>query len=622
MLSAAAFAQDVAEVSSPDNNISCRVKYVHGVLSAVVRLDAVNSETVKMDLGVQCSCGLLGTVKDVFVETVFSRYDGIIASKISERSLIIDRYNEVTMRFVSHQGIGFDVMMRVYNEGVAVKYIIKSDSVVVKDIGDKTSIDLSGFGAICYAESRMESAYIVMDSSSTGNSVAPLFVRSPRLCVLLNEAGNFAVADPLKIVFSKSKYSFRQFYDNGRTVETSWRYCIFADSPAKMIDGKYIITSLNPKNEDNTDWIKPGKTFRVCIPDGRMLTDSVKNRIDFARRMNCGYVLLDAGWYGQGLGGEHNRHSDPRVPIPGLDIKEVCRYAAENGVGVILYVNRMAWTIYDNKAMLDTYQKWGVSGLKLGFMTGTTQEGLRRIYSIVKGAYDRQMIVNVHDEMRQSGLERLFPNLITSEGVRGNEHLDNQGDHTTLLPFTRFMTGSGDYTICYRGYSDNNYMYKTMATTKGHQLAIATAFFCPIQHVLWYGRPYDYTNETEIEYFRELPTVWDDYKVLDGSPEEYFSIARRSGGRWFLSTHTYSARTAELNLNFLEKRKKYYAVIYEDADSATIRKTIRYDLTPECVLNLTLVKNGGAVAIISVIDKKSGVKPTRRKSRKGGGQSL
>ncbi|MBQ3656800.1 MAG: glycoside hydrolase family 97 C-terminal domain-containing protein, partial [Bacteroidales bacterium] len=120
--------------------------------------------------------------------------------------------------------------------------------------------------------------------------------------------------------------------------------------------------------------------------------------------------------------------------------------------------------------------------------------------------------------------------------------------------------------------------------------------------IFWYGKPYEYPNETEIEYFKELPTVWDDYVVLEGSPTEYFSIARKSGERWFVSSHTFKARTAELNLDFLDDGKNYNAVVYGDYASDRVGKAYHENLTKKSVLDFSLSLNGGAVAVITPED--------------------
>lgn len=594
-------------ISSPNNQITCQLKYLNNNLIAEFTLACVYNEKINMNLGLRTTEGYIGTSNDIFVENKSKNYSGVITSNISEKSSIIDQYTETTLRFkTSDNKLTYDVVMRLYDEGVAVRYNVFSN-LSFSINSDQTSIDLTAYRPDCYKESKTESGYDIKGPSANGTSIAPLFISSTRLSVLMNEAANLAIANPLQIEFRNSKFTFSQSYSSGTSIGTSWRYCIFAENPSKMIDGKYIITSLNNQNIDNTDWIKPGKTFRACIPNNKFYTDSIKYRIDFAQKMNFSYVLLDAGWYGLGYSKEHSAKSDPCKPVDELDIEEVCRYGAEKGIGIIVYVNKVAWNNYDNKKMLDLYQKWGIKGLKLGYMDGQTRSGLSQIYSIIKSAYDRQMIVNVHDEIRQTGLERQFPNLMTTEGIKGNEHRENQGNHTTLLPFSRFMTGSGDYTICYRGYPANNVAYDKMTTSKGHQLALATAFFCPIQHIFWYGKPYEYPNETEIEYFKELPTVWDDYKILEGNPSNYFSIARRSGNRWFVASHTYSARDVQLNLSFLSGEKSYKAEIYTDIEPNNIQKnTIEKKniekLSSEGTLSFSLAANGGAVVIISESD--------------------
>ena len=593
----AVYGQDFSsEIISPEGGLSCNVQFANKRLMATITLKNIDYKTVRMNLGVQTNKGTLGTSSDSFVEARTAQYDGVITSAIAEKKSYTDRYSEMVLSFANQNNISYDVTIRAYEEGVAVKYDVKSKQ-QISITEDLTALDLVGCDPTCYSEKSTESGYSTNGSNSSGTSIAPLFVNSSGLSVLINEANNPALTAPLTIRFKNSVYTFSQTYSYSNNISTSWRYCVFGENPVKMLDGKYILWSLNQENTDNTNWIKPGKTFRACITNNYFHTDSVKNRIDFAQKMHFGYVLLDAGWYGLGYSKEHNAKSNPMQPVSELNIQECCRYANEKGIGIILYVNKVAWQNYNNTQMLDLYKSWGVKGLKLGFMDGKSKNGLNLIYSIIQGAYDRQMIVNVHDEIRQTGLERQYPNLMTTEGIKGNEHRENQGNHTTLLPFSRYMSGSGDYTICFKGYSANNESYKGMTTTKGHQLALATAFFCPIQHIFWYGKPNDYPKEIEIEYFKALPTVWDDFKVLEGNPKQLFSIARKKDDKWFVSTHTYQARTANLIMDFLDSDCYYYATIYEDSVNS-IKRTIKR-ISSSDVLDFDLLTNGGAVAIIS-----------------------
>ena len=215
-------------------------------------------------------------------------------------------------------------------------------------------------------------------------------------------------------------------------------------------------------------------------------------------------------------------------------------------------------------------------------------------------AAQRKMFVNVHDEMRPTGTEAVLKNLFTMEGIRGNEYTDNTSYHTMLLPFTRFMAGAADYTVCYQGYPFNlNGKVCNMQNTKAHQMALSVIFFSPLQHIFWYGKPELYTKENEIEFFRDLPTVWDDFKIFGGEPGKYFMIARRSGKKWYFAAANNQARIIELPLDFLGKKKKYTAKIFEDSGKNEISVREIDNLDEIDSLKFNLMSNGGVTVIFS-----------------------
>jgi alpha-glucosidase len=261
--------------------------------------------------------------------------------------------------------------------------------------------------------------------------------------------------------------------------------------------------------------------------------------------------------------------------------------------------------------MFDLYESWGISGLKLGFMDGYSSYGIKKIYDIIREAAKRKILVNVHDNFRPSGMVRKYPNLLTAEGVRGNEYVTNSGDHTTLLPYTRMLSGATDYTICYKG-NDPDYPSKLMdnVTTKGHQLAMSVVNYSPLQHVMWYGRPYIYEKPVETELFSFLPTIWDDSKVQIGEIGVVYSIARKRGNNWFLATIN-DTREKEISvpLSFLEDGKDYIITTYEDSDSESIEKTegdlAFFESEGKIINNAMLIKlrgNGGQVAIFKELN--------------------
>lgn len=172
-------------------------------------------------------------------------------------------------------------------------------------------------------------------------------------------------------------------------------------------------------------------------------------------------------------------------------------------------------------------------------------------------------MVDIHDEYRPTGFSRTYPNLLTQEGVRGNECMPD-ANHNTILPFTRFLAGAADYTICYyhqKGLKN----VSGIKTTSAHQLALSVIFYSPLQFVFWYDRPSDYHGEPEVGFFERLPTVWDTTCVLIGEIGTRVALARKSGQSWFVGAITNNTgRTIDLPLSFLEKGKKYMASVYTD----------------------------------------------------------
>lgn len=130
-------------------------------------------------------------------------------------------------------------------------------------------------------------------------------------------------------------------------------------------------------------------------------------------------------------------------------------------------------------------------------------------------------MVNIHDEYRPTGFSRTYPNLLTAEGIRGNEEFPS-ATHNVTLPFTRMINGPGDYTFCY--YNGR------LKNTHAHQLAAALVFYSPINALFWYDTPKRAHGEPELVWFDNLPTTWDNTKVLSGSPAEHIVMAREKDG--------------------------------------------------------------------------------------------
>ncbi|MES2459804.1 MAG: glycoside hydrolase family 97 catalytic domain-containing protein [Armatimonadota bacterium] len=326
-----------------------------------------------------------------------------------------------------------------------------------------------------------------------------------------------------------------------------WRVILVGETPAKLAGNNRLIRSLWPESAipaSDSGWIKPGKAIREVT----LSTLGGKACIDFAAENGLSYILYDAGWYGPETSESSDAravHLDPaRVPAnhPGLDLQEVIAYGKKKGIGVFLYVNRRALE-HQLPELAPLYESWGVAGMKFGFVNTGTAQWTRWIRDSVALCAKHHLLVDIHDSYRPVGVSGMYPNLLTQEGIRGNEHMPTPR-HNCTLPFTRFLSGPADYTVCYRN--------KRLQTTDAHQMALSVLYYSPLTLLYWYGKPAEYTGLLELEFFREVPTAWDETVWLGGEIGEWAAVARRSGENWFVGAITNeTARSVTIPLDFL-----------------------------------------------------------------------
>ena len=374
-----------------------------------------------------------------------------------------------------------------------------------------------------------------------------------------------------------------------RPAATPWRAFIVGDRPGDLLERNHLVLNLNPPCAlADTSWIKPGKAIRevsLSTPGGIAC-------IDFAVAHGFRYILYDAGWYGH----EYDDHADARgvhldqkrvghvANHPGLDLAAVIAYGKKHGIGVFLYVNRRALERQFDE-LFPLYEKWGVAGVKFGFVNVGAQEWTTWVHDGVRKAAAHHLLVDIHDSYRPSGFTRTYPNLLTQEGVRGNEHFPT-ATHNATLPFTRAPAGPADYTICI--YSPR------LKNTRAHQLALAVTGYSPLQLMYWYDRPDQFDGAPELAFLDHVPTVWDDTRVVSGKIGEHATVARRSGDAWFVGTITGDeARTLTTALTFLPAGRKYTAQIYESGDTPGATRVRTETVTSSSVLRAALPAAGG-----------------------------
>jgi len=524
-----------------------------------------------------------------------------------ERSVVTDAYNEVIIQFLKygegnsstegHAGTSYDkrrsyrldLIVRAYDQGVAFRYHIpeNSNGLFMHITGEQTSFTMPG-GTMAWYERWAQGPYYYLPLENWPNeSERPLTMKLP--------SGTYVSLTEAQMVdYSRSKFKLSQtklntletsMYDKVDAItpySTPWRVVMAASSAGQLLANNDLILNLNPENKiANVSWIKPGKAMR----SGLKMSEAMAT-VDFAAARNIQYVHLDAGWYGS----EMKVLSDATKVAENrdLDLQLLINYAAARNVGIFVYVNQRA--LYNQlDELLPLYQNWGLKGIKFGFVQVGSNRWTTWMHDAIKKAADHQLMVDIHDEYRPTGFSRTYPNLLTQEGIRGNEEMPD-ATHNTILPFTRYIAGAGDYTICY--YNNR------IKTTRAHQLALSVVYYSPLQFLFWYDGPQHYGGEPEIEFFENVKAVWDDTKVLGGEIGEHAVVARRSGNEWFVGAITNNdARKLELPLNFLDPSKKYVAHLYVDDEKVNTKTKVginRFLVDAGQTLNLSLKASGGA----------------------------
>lgn len=383
---------------------------------------------------------------------------------------------------------------------------------------------------------------------------------------------------------------------------SAWRVLLVGEEPGRLMESN-VITSLNPESAiQDTSWIHAGRSawdwWSGSIgADGKpaFITENMKYYVDFASKSGLEYMLVDAGW--------SDRYDITKMNGT-VDIPELVRYARTKNVKVWMWLH---WAAVDRQMheAFPLYEKWGVAGVKIDFMSRDDQAMIGFYYRVAEEAAQRRLLVDFHGATKPTGMERTYPNVLGYEAVAGMEHSkagsrDNP-DHHLMLPFTRMLAGRMDYTP---GGFDNvtaaefepRRQKPMVMGTRAHHLAMYAVYESPFQMVSDY--PGAYEGQPTFEYIKQVPATWDETRVLNGMPGEYVTIARRSGKEWFVGAMTnWDERDVEIPLGFLDEGT-YRADIYRDAPDASAHPKgalIEHKkVARSASLRLHLAKGGGA----------------------------
>ncbi|MBX3254075.1 MAG: glycoside hydrolase family 97 N-terminal domain-containing protein [Chitinophagaceae bacterium] len=596
-----------------------------GKLRAVFNLDPVNNELsyrviyrerpviLKSALGITWN-GITWNDQLILESQTNRQQDTTWHPMYGERSTVRDHFNETTLTLgkKGFAGRKLQIVVRAYDQGIAFRYVFPElpDGGPYLRITEEATLFSFPDKTQAWYTPRAQTLYQLLPLKSwPGESERPLTLELPNgLYVCLGEAG--------LVNYSRTKFklhagspnailcSMYDAVDEIAPFSSPWRVIMVAEQPGDLLVNNDIILNLNPPCAiKNAEWIKPGKVMREIT----LSTGGAKKLVDFAVKRNLQYIHFDAGWYGYEYAAASNAtrvEVDPRRnPKNDLNLPEAIRYARSHNIGVILYVNQRALAAQLD-SILPLYEKWGVAGVKFGFVQVGSHRWTTWLHDAIKKCAQYHLMVNIHDEYRPTGFSRTYPNLMTQEGILGNEGMPD-AMHNTILPFTRFVAGAADYTFCYYYRKEFGHPERHIRTTPAHQLALPVIFYSPWQYMYWYDKPEDYQGEPELEFWDTLPTTWDDTKVVQGGIGKYITVARKSGEDWFVGAITGNEeRDMKIPLDFLDAGKKYEASIYSDDPGVNTRTKVaikRMIVNASTVLDARLQPSGGQAIRITAV---------------------
>jgi alpha-glucosidase len=338
----------------------------------------------------------------------------------------------------------------------------------------------------------------------------------------------------------------------------------------RLIESDIVLNLNKPRAVKDVSWIKPGKTtfpwWNGYVLDGvsfkpGLNTATMKHYIDFCAANGIEYHSLDGlgntAWYGGPI--NPYKGADPTTALPAIDLPAVLKYAKAKGVRLRFWMNWKAAAAHMARAF-PLYHKWGVQGVMLDFMDRDDQEMNRFLRRAVKLAAENRLTVTLHGVAKPTGLERTYPNLLTHEGVLNLEYdkWDKLGcgpGHQVTVAFTRMLAGPLDFHQgSFRGVSPAAFKPRNNAPlvmgTPSRTLASYVVYQNHLSMVA--DSPSAYAGHPALPVLVQIPTTWDDTRVVAGSVGEYIAIARRSGTTWHLGAMTdRKPRTLKLPLKFL-----------------------------------------------------------------------
>jgi len=400
-----------------------------------------------------------------------------------------------------------------------------------------------------------------------------------------------------------------------------WRVILIGTHPGRLIESNLIL-NLNEASAADFSWLKFGKTTwnwwngpyqePVDFQIG-WNWETTKHYIDFCAANGIAFHALvstlgDLPWYQQSQRGfGPGPDTDIARPRAGLPMERVVEYARSQGVGLRLWVHWQPLSARLEEAFTQ-YEKWGVQGLMVDFLDRDDQEMVLFAERVLQAAARHRLHIQFHGVWKPSGLQRTYPNLFNHEGVLNLEYLkwcDQCGpEHNLTVPFTRMLAGPMDYHLGGFRATDREHfkaqnVKPSVLGTRCHHPAMYVAFENPMPMVC--DAPTAYAGQPGFDFIREVPTMWDETRVLSGQIGDYIVVARRKGSDWYLGAMTdWTARVLEVPVRFLAPGRYQIETWADVPGSADLNRLSYEKKTAAALEKLALRLNSGGGQVMRI----------------------
>ena len=630
-------------ITSPNGEIKVKVETGEKFLWSVSLNETVLLDSSEIALVLQDGTVYGGGSK--MTKAIHRRANKTLPAQNFKRAAVVDRYNEITLCSED-----FDLVFRVYDDGAAYRFVTKKGVIVASEKAEfNFPSDYKVWASYVRTErpeheqfyNSFENLYSIFNLSEWNPerlAFLPVTVSGEggvKLCItesdLLNYPGMYlgnpqgdmsleGFYAPYPKVIEQGDYHMLQgvvrsrepFIYKGTAGEAlPWRVVIVAKEDCRLTDNDMVWRLARPA-EGDFSWVRPGKVAWDWWNDWNLQgvhfqtgvnNDTYKYYIDFASENGIEYVILDEGW-------AVNLKADLFQVVPGIDLPELCAYAAERNVRLVLWAGYWAFA-RDMEAVCEYYSKMGIAGWKIDFMNRDDQIMVAFYEQAARTAAKYGQIVDFHGAFKPAGLTRTWPNVLNFEGVAGLEQMKwqpkdyDQVTYDVTLPFVRYVAGPADYTQgamrnAAKGLYYPDYSNPMSQGTRCRQLAEYIVFDAPFTMLC--DSPTNYEAEPECTSFiASIPTIWDETLGLDGKIGEYVVMARKSGERWYLAAMTdWTARDITIELP-QAVRGASQVTLWHDGPSAHLNGedyVCETAAVEDGRLTVHLAPGGGCVAVL------------------------